>query len=241
MRDGTGSEPCGSSVVILDLHRLRISSFQLKQCGSILSIAWAGDNAIAAVCHINPSLSEYIETDVSTGVTTRDLLGYDFTRSPSGTKVAHVGWIVDFATPYAQSNYLQIDHTTVYPLPSGSGPVEQKTLEQPPQIVYRRGSTYSGIHEFMHGLAWSPDSGRIALVDCTYDWTPNHPTSLYGSDGRESNRDCSLVAVSTGSLLEVIPLTDIGVDSVRQSRLTWLDLHRVSLRAGSVTRVIDVR
>src|ERR1017187_6432798 len=80
MRDGTGSEPCGSSVVILDLHRLRISSFQLKQCGSILSIAWAGDNAIAAVCHINPSLSEYIETDVSTGVTTCDLLGYDFTR-----------------------------------------------------------------------------------------------------------------------------------------------------------------
>jgi hypothetical protein len=129
MRDGTGSEPCGSSVVILDLHRLRISSFQLKQCGSILSIAWAGDNAIAAVCHINPSLSEYIETDVSTGVTTRDLLGYDFTRSPSGTKVAHVGLIVDFATPDAQSNYLQIDHTTVYPLPSGSGPVEQKTLE----------------------------------------------------------------------------------------------------------------
>src|ERR1039458_9646254 len=61
------------------------------------AMAWAGavtaSNviAIAAVCHINPSLSEYIETDVSTGVTTCDLLGYDFTRSPSGTKVAHVG------------------------------------------------------------------------------------------------------------------------------------------------------
>ena len=32
---------------------------------------------IAAECHINPSLSEYVETDLSTGQSIRDLLGYD--------------------------------------------------------------------------------------------------------------------------------------------------------------------
>ena len=78
------AEHCTPSVVILDLEGHRVASFQPKlqavppegPCGSILSIAWAGDNSVAAECHINPSLSEYVETDLSTGQTTLDLLGF---------------------------------------------------------------------------------------------------------------------------------------------------------------------
>jgi hypothetical protein len=54
---------------------------------------------------------------------------------------------------------------------------------------------YVGIHDFQEGLHWSPDSRRIALIDCTYDWTPNHPATLVASDGRESGRRCSLAVV----------------------------------------------
>lgn len=75
-------------------------------------------------------MSEYIETDITTQKVTRDLLGYQFTRSPDGSSVAHVGWIIHFAQPYAQSNYLQIDHTLIYPLPKGTRPVVLKGLER---------------------------------------------------------------------------------------------------------------
>lgn len=47
----------------------------------------------------------------------------------------------------------------------------------------------------MPGMTWSPDSQRIALIDCTYNWKANHPGSLSGGDGVESSRRCSLAVV----------------------------------------------
>src|SRR5439155_1629124 len=47
----------------------------------------------------------------------RDGNGYQLTHN--GKEVAHVGWIPHFAPPNAQSNYLQVDNTTIYPLPKG--------------------------------------------------------------------------------------------------------------------------
>jgi hypothetical protein len=242
------AEHCAPAVVILDLEGHRIVSFQPKHqvvhpaepCSSILSIAWVRDNAVAAECHINPSLSEYIETNMSTGQTTRDLLGYDFTLSPDGKHVVHVGWIVHFAPPYAQSNYLQVDHTTIYPLPKGMGPVEQKGLTQPPNVVHQQGLTYSGIHEFMPGLFWSPDSQRIALIDCTYDWTANNPGSLSAADGEVSIRRCSLAVVSPSGKLALFPLTDVSLNDLRRSRLSWTSPRQLSLRAHDVTKTITV-
>ena len=63
------AEHCTPTVIVLDLegHRItRITSFQpthqafppAERCSSILSIAWVGDNAVSAVCHGNPSMSE---------------------------------------------------------------------------------------------------------------------------------------------------------------------------------------
>ncbi len=159
-------EHCTPTIVVLDLQGHRIGSVQpqlqvgdsTEPCASILSIRWNGDEAIAADCHIHPSLGNYIETQIATGKTVRYLAGYFFTPSPDGKRVAHVGWIVHFAPPWAQSNYLQIEHTTIYPLPEGTGPTEQKGLELAPKVVRQQGLLFSGIHDFTPGFSWSPDS-----------------------------------------------------------------------------------
>ncbi len=242
------TEDCTPTVVILDLEGRRIVSFEPKQqavppavpCASILSITWVGDNTVGAECHINPSLSEYIETNISTGQTTRDLLGYDFTPSPDGKHVAHVGWIVHFAPPYSQSNYLQVDHTTIYPLPKGRDPVEQKGLDQPPNVVHQQGLTYSGIHEFMPGIFWSPDSQRVALIDCTYDWTADNPQAMSAGQGKASNRRCSLAVISPSAKLALFPLTDVNWNDLRKSSLSWISPRQLSLRAHDVTKTITV-
>ena len=109
---------------------MRRPMVQDAPCLSILSMAWAGNDRIAIECHINPSLSEYVETEIATGRQRRDLLGIYFTPAPDGSHVAHCGWIIHFAPPYAQSDYLQIDDLTIYPLPPG-GP---NTLPLEPRL-----------------------------------------------------------------------------------------------------------
>lgn len=140
------SENCIPSIVVLDLSGKRLQSVRpvvdQSPCSSILAIEWVSAGSIAAECHINPSLGQYLEVDLATGRNLRDLLGYGFTRSPDGRKVAHVGWIVHFAPRYAQSEYLQVDGVTVYPLPTGQRPVQQKRLSEPPQVVQQHGLTF---------------------------------------------------------------------------------------------------
>jgi hypothetical protein len=235
----TQKDPCTPSVFVLDLDGELIQRFQpmisvaplAVPCASILSIEWTGPDAIAAECHINPSLSEYIETTISTRRATRRLAGYDFKRSPDSTKVAHVGWIPHFAPPFAKSNYLQIEDTTIYPLPPGKHPVAQA---DPPDVVRNKGLTYSGIHDFRYGLTWSPDSQRIALIDCTYDWTADDPSAIGG--GKESNRRCSIAVVAPNGRFALIPLSSVPAEA----RLAWLNSHQVSLSAQGVVRNIEI-
>lgn len=239
------AEHCTPSVVILDLDGHRVQSFQPKHrgehpCGSIISSAWTGETAVAAVCHINPSLNEYVEIDISTGKVIRDLLGYDFTPSPDGKLVAHVGWIIHFAPPYAQSEYLQVEHTIVYPLPQGMSPVEQIGLTPPPKVVQMNGPTYVGIHDFQEGLHWSPDSRRIAFIDCTYDWTPNHPATLVASDGKESGRRCSLVVVDRSGKAALFPLPEIPPAEMMKASVSWIDKHRLSFEAQGFLRTYSI-
>jgi hypothetical protein len=242
------AEHCMPAVVILDLEGHRMLSFQPKQqavpppepCASILSIVWIGNQAIGAECHINPSLNEYVETDLSTGQTTRDLLGFDFEVSPDGRHVAHVGWMPHFAPPPGKSYYLQIDHTTVYPLPRGTSPVEQENASEPPRVVQQHGLTYSGIHEFASRLFWSPDSQRIGLIDCTYDWTANTPAAMSAGDGSESNRHCSLAVVSRNGKVALFPLTDASINNLPEARVWWTGPRQLTLRAKEVTRTFSV-
>ncbi len=241
------AEHCIPSIVILDLEGHRITSFQVRggvpppesACMSILSILWVGAKAIGAECHINPSLGEYIETDLATGRTTRDLLGYGFTPSPDGKWVAHIGWIPHFAPPPDKSNYLQIDHTTIYPLPKGTKPVAQEGIPEPPKVVTFKGLANFGIHEFRSHPSWSADSRRIALIDCTYDWTANSRTSSSAGDGTESNRNCSLVVVNLACKSVSLPLlSDVPADNLPEMRLSWESTRRVSVRVGDTTKTL---
>jgi hypothetical protein len=234
-------EHCIPSVVLLDLEGHRTGSFRPNggACGSILYIWWTGRNAIAAECHINPSLSEYIETDLLTGQRMRDLFGYDFTRSPDGRMVAHAGWIPHFAPPFAKSNYLQIDNKTIYPLPKGMKPVEHKGLTAAPDVIRTQGPTYSGIHEFMAGLAWSPDSKRIALIDCTYDWTVTKADSA-NTIGEESNRRCAVAVVDMRGAVVLVPLSDIAPADLWQAHPSWTGPRQLSISIKGVTRNIAI-
>jgi hypothetical protein len=219
----------------------RVQSFRSEWLlGSILSFAWTSESTIAAECHINPSLNQYLETDIATGRNTRDLLGYDFTRSPDGKLVAHAGWIVHFAPPYAQSNYLQVERLTIYPLPEGMRPVEQVGLTEPPTVVRKEGRTYRGIHGFQHGLSWSPDSQRIALIDCIYDWTPNTPGALSAGDGVESGHSCSVAVVTTSGKPVLFPLADLAPEDLYEAHLSWLNPSQVSLEAKGLARTFSV-
>jgi len=161
------------------------------------------EQRISFECHISPSLEEYIELGIVTARMTRDLLGYDFIRSPDDNYIAHVGWIPHFAPPYAKSNYLQLDRATIYPLPKDAKPAKDR-LES--DVVRQRGLTYSGIHEFMPGFSWSSDSRHITFVDCTYDWTANSAASQSEADGQESNRSCTEVVVSVVRRFQRVPV-----------------------------------
>lgn len=242
------AEHCTPTVIVLDLEGHQISSFQpthqafspVEPCSSIVSIAWVGDNAISAVCHGNPSMSEYVEIDLSTGQAVRDLVGYNFTVSPNGKEVAHVGWVPHFAPPYAKSEYLQIDYTTIYPLPKGMSPVEQKGLAEPPKVVQQKGLLYQGIHEFMPEMYWSPDSQRVALVDCIYDWKANSTESRSGGDGEEYNRRCSLVVVSSSGEATLFGLSGVSEEDLRKFSVSWVNPRQLSLETGSLTKSLTV-
>jgi hypothetical protein len=237
-------ENCTPAIVILDVAGQRVRSIQPKTdqglCISILALSWAGPGNVAIECHINPSLSEYVEIDAATGRTTRDLLGYEFTRSPDGKRVAHVGWIVHFAPPYAKSHYLQVDDTTVYPLPAGRGPVKQEGLSAPPEVVRRRGLTYFGIHDFQSGLFWSPDSRHLALVDCLYDYTVKTESSQ-DSDGVESGRRCQLAIVALDGRVALHALDGVPGAGLEQPHVAWTDAHRLTIGFNGKETALDVK
>lgn len=239
------SERCIPSIVILDLEGRRTKSFHPNHqadneetaCSSILSIAWSSESTITAECHINPSLSEYVETEISSGAVTRDLFGYGFAPSPDGKRVAHAGWIPHFSPPFAKSNYLQIDNTTIYPLPSGEKPTVRKTTEGAPDVVRTQDSTYYGIHEFESDFAWSPDSQRIALIDCVYDWRATNQESTHGV---ELNRRCAMPIVSLNGRLKLFSLNATESRDVTGARLLWKSPRQISVTGPGFSKTIDL-
>ncbi len=227
------------SVVIADLHGKRLQTFQPQlaavgpagPCASIDSVAWVRADVVGVDCHLNPSLGEYVEVDLTTGKTVADLLGYGFTPSPDGKLVAHVGPIIHFAPPFAQSNYLLVDNTIVYPLPAGINPVQWK-LSESPDVVERQGPKHIGIHGFVPQFAWSPGSTRVAFVDCVFDWIETGKVDPGGSPfGNETNRHCSLAVVSLSGAFVLFPLRDVPSGSMYgyDSRVLWVDDRRIRL------------
>jgi hypothetical protein len=239
-------EKCTPSVVILDLDGERLQSFQARPqaispdsgpCASILNIFWVWSGAIGVECHATPSTSEYVEVDLATGKNVRELVGLEFTPSPDAKWVAHVGPIIHFAPRYAQSYYLMIDNTTVYPLPKGAKPKAQKPADQPIDVVQQRGNRFIGIHEFVQTFYWSPDASQVAFIDCTFDWVmkgvgPDNATPI----GDETNRGCSLAVVALDGTFSLFPLPEIPLDSIRDAQVSWQDSHQVQVTSQVTKR-----
>lgn len=214
------AQPCIPEVVVLDLSGNRVTHFQVRSglllddgpCMSLEDLTWiAGGKRVAVSCHLNPSLAEYVELDLATGKNVRALLGIWFTPSPDGSRVAHVGSIVHFAPPWAQSYYLMLDDVVVYPLPRGAKPTRDRAYD-----VRQVGRRHIGVHEFMPAFAWSPGGKRVAVIDCVRDWieSENHNEDGYGEP---VNNRCSVVAVSPNGSHTAFPLQGVRADG----RITW--------------------
>jgi hypothetical protein len=93
----------------------------------------------------------------------------------------------------------------------------------------------------MPGFYWSPDSRRIAFIDCTYDWTPNSPEALSAGDGRESGRQCALAVVATNGKATLFPLPNSSPDDLREARVSWAGAHEISLEMSGSARNLTVR
>ncbi len=239
------SEKCLTSVIILDLEGRRLQSFHPiagadpppGPCASILDISWRGENAISAECHINPSLSEYIETDLATGKPVEDLLGYGFTPSPDGKYVAHAGPVIHFAAPINQSNYLYIGNTVVYPLLKGAKPSEKQ-----PEVVRQKGATWIGVHEFMPKFSWSPDSKRVAFIDCLFDWIEKG-VGIDGATpiGDETNRRCFVAVVARTGQFELFPVTGGPVADENAVNFSWIGPSQLSARIGAAVKTFNIK
>ncbi len=189
---------------------------------------------MAVECHLNPSLSEYLEIDLPSGKTVHDFLGYGFSRSPDLKHVAHVGPIIHFAPPYAQSNYLLIDDTTIYPLPKGAKPIVQKPLENSVDVVRQIGPKSIGIHSFIPRFSWSLDSKRVAFFDCVFDWLGTVASDAGGSPiGNSTSGKCSIAVVSLTGAFTLIPLRDVPPESLNTAHVYWADTGKIRLTYSS--------
>lgn len=233
--------PCVPEVVITRRDGTEIRRFQIRDregpCMSILGVEWASENAIAAECHGNPSMSSYYEVDAASGKVLRQYLGYGFVRSPDSAKVAHVGAIPHFAPPWQQSEYLQVGDTILYPLPPGTKPVKQTPLEGAPEVVTRKGLVYAGVHEFPGTFVWSPDSRMIGLLDCLVDYRLRDGSEdALNEGGKRENRRCFAVAVGLDGALRKTP---ISATADREVVLRWADRRTLlATYAGTTVKVV---
>lgn len=235
-----GAKGCERAVVIIDASGKTVRRIPAATGGCADLAEWHGDETLVAQCHMNPSLEEYVEWNAVTGATKRELLGYWFTPSPDGRTIAHVGWNPHFADPSAKSNYLQFDDETVYPLPKGFNPkAAENGLPKAPPVVKKHGSTYFGIHEFMPHLGWSPDSGRVALIDCIYSWT----VAAGGAkeQGNASAKQCSLAVVGRSIEPIVLPINEVPTAELQSATVEWKTPGRIAVQAASGVKTFELK
>jgi hypothetical protein len=234
--------PCTSEVVITDQNAAEVRHFQIRTdegpCASLLSVGWASENVITAECHGNPSLSYYYEVSVTTGKVLRQYLGYGFVRSPDLSKVAHVGWIIHFAPPWVQSEYLQVGNTILYPLPPGTKPVDQKPLEMAPEVVKRKGMVYEDIHGFRGKFTWAPDSRKVGFIDCLVDYRLRDDSpQAFEEGGKPENERCFAVAASLDGTFVRSPIRVVPNQNLV---LRWADPHTFLVTSAGMTAQVRI-
>ena len=236
------ANPCTPEVVIStrdgrEIHRFKVMADN-EPCASIEGLEWASNRAVGAVCHVNPSLNHYYEVDIASGKALREYMGYKFYRSPDRKLLAHVGLIVHFASPWQQSESLQIGNMIVYPLPPGMKPVDPKGLDRPPEVVTERGLVFSGVHSFQGGFVWSPESRWVGFVDCLVDYRlRNHSAKAWDEGGKQENRRCFAGAIGLDGTVHWKRI-DLPLEQV--VTMKWTDVNTlVILAAGNHREFTD--
>jgi hypothetical protein len=125
----------------------------------------------------------------------------------------------------------------IYPLPPGMKPVEQKPLEMAPEVVTQKGLVYAGVHRFGSRFVWAPDSHKVGLIDCLFDYRlRDDAPEAFEKHGKPENERCFAVAVGLNGVVQKTPLP---VASSKDTVLVWTDAH--TLRVTDAGRVVQVR
>ena len=223
--------PCNPSIVIMSSDGgQRISSEPF--CPG--SLSWISDSTLSLECSVKPWLAEYYQIDTATEQAKLHLYGNEFVLSPDSLNIGHKGGVDRTAPPWLQSDYLQIGRTTIYPLTDGKAPFEQDFSLAPEGASQAAPDTagetaFLGLHGFAKGLAWSADSKRIALVDCVSDWYLDDPASVSSTNGKQTQRQCSLVAVAQDGSFSSVPLIGFPYADLSNAGLKWESPSKVAL------------
>ncbi|MGI8960577.1 MAG: hypothetical protein ACR2IV_12590 [Bryobacteraceae bacterium] len=106
----------------------------------------------------------------------------------------------------------------------------RKPFGESTDVVQEEGSKHVGIHEFVPRFAWSPNSKRVAFIDCVFNWVETGAIDPGGNPiGSERNRHCSIAVVSPDGTLALIPLRDVSLESIYGSHWGWMDDERIQL------------
>ena len=81
----------------------------------------------------------------------------------------------------------------------------------------------SASHQFGRALHWSPDSRRVALVDCI--------------GGADAKRQCSIVVVGAALAAQQFPVTDGNADV----NFYWQKSRALAIEQGAVPNTVTVQ
>jgi hypothetical protein len=219
------------SVMILDLSGKEIRGFRevpMKKLGDICrqgSVGWVDDDRVGVECEYNPSGEDYVVLDAVSGKTESEFTGLYFSWSPDRRTLAHIGWIMHFATPANQNYCILFNDTPVY-TPGCSNEVSATPKKA---SASRAGSNhYQNIHEISYPLVWSPDGRKLAFVEAIYDF--DWGTDEKGEETRQTgNYRFFLAIVSAGHAAVGYQMSE----PVGEPQLEWLNDSRVRVRSGA--------
>ncbi len=152
-------------------------SARVKQSCTPGMPSWVDDSRVGVTCRTDPQVSTYLVFDIQAG-SEAAYPGYSFDWSPDRKTLADVKLDVMFGTPAGENSCLVLNGNAIYP--KGCDHAKE---------------TYSRIHTFLSPPVWSPDSGKVALVEKIFDWEYEDPFLRY-FDGEASNVQYYLVIAS---------------------------------------------
>lgn len=215
---------CPTEVVLLAADGTRLMTIPaLDRGNAVMGIHWLGNDRIGIDTHVDSSVGQYLVVSVTTGEELASHFGNRFQPSPDSKHIAHAGSVPHFAPPFAQSAYLMIDDTVIYPHP----PDKEPNVRSPDSI---HGVLFRDIHDFRTDFAWSPDGTRVAFIERVFDWRADN----FGSyDGREENDRWRLVVVpSAGGAPVQKRLSQVGGGAVT---VQWTKSGRIKIAGGGLS------